>query len=98
MASSAKWSGKVHTVSTYPPGRTCSRRIQRPLLAPLASKKVLAKRSRLRNEKVLSFSSINRAGKTLSASRRAKLEESEDAVSLTASKKRAMLRNAKPHD
>lgn len=75
MAGSAKkWSGKVHTVSTYPPEGLFTKNPE-TIARTLASKKVSPKGPGS-GMRMLSFF-INRAGKTLSASRRSKLERAK---------------------
>lgn len=75
MAGSAKkWSGKVHTVSTYPPESLFTKNPE-TIARTLASKKVSPKGPGS-GMRMLSFF-INRAGKTLSASRRSKLERAK---------------------
>lgn len=74
MASSTKWSGKVHTVSTYPPEGLFTKD-PASIARSLASKKVSPKGPGS-GMRMLSFY-INRAGKTLSASRREKLEKAK---------------------
>jgi len=79
MGSSAKkWSSKVHTVSTYPPEGLFTKD-PATIARTLASKKVSPKGPGS-GMRMLSFF-INRAGKTLSASRRAKLERAKKLLS-----------------
>ncbi|HEX3891122.1 MAG TPA: DUF3175 domain-containing protein [Terracidiphilus sp.] len=79
MATSArKWSGKVHTVSTYPPEGLFTKGPQ-AIARALASKKVSPK-GPSSGMRMLNFF-INRAGKTLSASRKAKLERAKALLS-----------------
>jgi hypothetical protein len=85
MAPSKKWSGKVHTVSTYPPEGLFTKDPE-TIARSLASKKVSPKGPGS-GMRMLTFY-INRAGKTLSASRRAKLEKAKELLSERARKAR----------
>lgn len=78
MATSTKWSGKIHTVSTYPPHDLFTKD-PATIARSLASKKVSPKGPGS-GMRMLSFY-LNRAGKTLSASRRAKLEKAKTLLS-----------------
>jgi hypothetical protein len=79
MAPSArKWSGKVHTASTYPPEGLFTKD-PATIARSLASKKVSPK-GPASGMRMLTFF-INRAGSTLSASRRAKLEQPKGLLS-----------------
>ncbi|HEX4283712.1 MAG TPA: DUF3175 domain-containing protein [Terracidiphilus sp.] len=79
MATSArKWSGKVHTVSTYPSEGLFTKDPE-TIARSLASKKVSPKGPGS-GMRMLNFF-INRAGKTLSASRRSKLEKAKTLLS-----------------
>ena len=77
-ASGKKWSGKVHTVSTYPPEGLFTKDPE-TIARSLASKKVSPKGPGS-GMRMLSFF-INRAGKNLSASRRSKLERAKELLS-----------------
>lgn len=74
MASSTKWSGKVHSASTYPPEGLFTKEPE-TIARALASKRVSPKGPGS-GMRMLSFY-INRAGKTLSVSPRAKLEKAK---------------------
>lgn len=76
MASTAKkWSGKVKTVSTYPPEGLFTKD-PATIARTLATKKVSPKGPGS-GMRMLSFF-INRAGKNLSASRKAQLEKAKE--------------------
>ncbi len=75
MATTKKWSAKVKTVSTYPQEGLFTKE-PAEIARALASKKVSPK-GPASGMRMLTFF-INRAGKTLSASRRAKLEEAKE--------------------
>ncbi len=79
MASTAKkWSGKVKTVSTFPPEGLFTRDPE-TIARTLASKKVSPKGPGS-GMRMLTFF-INRAGKNLSVSRKAKLQKAKDLLS-----------------
>jgi len=76
--SAKKWSGKVKTVSTYPPKGLFTKDPE-TIARTLASKKV-APKGPGSGMRMLSFF-INRAGKNLSASRKAKLQKAKELLS-----------------
>jgi tRNA(adenine34) deaminase len=79
MANAAKkWSGKVKTVSTYPPEGLFTKD-PATIAKALASKKVSPKGPGS-GMRMLTFF-INRAGKSLSASRKAKLQRAKELLS-----------------
>jgi len=79
MANAArKWSGKVKTVSTYPPEGLFTKD-PATIAKALASKKVSPKGPGS-GMRMLTFF-INRAGKNLSASRKAKLQRAKELLS-----------------
>ena len=79
MANAAsKWSGKVKTVSTYPPEGLFTKDPE-TIARTLASKKVSPKGPGS-GMRMLTFF-INRAGKNLSASRQAALQKAKDLLS-----------------
>ncbi len=79
MASTAKkWSSNVKTVSTYPPEGLFTKDPE-TIARALASKKVSPKGPGS-GMRMLTFF-INRAGKNLSASRKAKLEKAKELLS-----------------
>lgn len=79
MASTAKkWSGNVKTVSTYPPEGLLTKDPQ-TIARALASTKVSPKGPGS-GMRMLTFF-INRAGKNLSAARKAKLEKAKELLS-----------------
>jgi hypothetical protein len=79
MANSAKrWSGKVKTTSTYPPEGLFTKDPE-TIARTLASKRVSPKGPGS-GMRMLSFF-INRAGKNLSASRKAKLQKAKQLLS-----------------
>lgn len=73
-----KWSGKVDTVSTYPPEGLFTKDPE-TIARTLASKKVSPKGPGS-GMRMLTFF-INRAGKNLSATRRTKLEKAKELLS-----------------
>ena len=73
-----KWSGKVKTVSTYPPEGLFTKDAE-TIARTLASKKVSPK-GPSSGMRMLSFF-INRAGKNLTASRRAELRRAKELLS-----------------
>ena len=79
MANTAKkWSGNVKTVSTYPPEGLFTKDPE-TIARALASKRVSPKGPGS-GMRMLTFF-INRAGKNLSASRKAKLEKAKELLS-----------------
>jgi Protein of unknown function (DUF3175) len=84
--STKKWSGKVKTTSTYPPEGLFTKDPE-TIARTLASKRVSPKGvgSGMR---MLSFF-INRAGKNLSAARKAKLQKAKELLSERAKAERA---------
>jgi hypothetical protein len=79
MASATrKWSGSVNTTSTYPPEGLFTKDPE-TIARTLAAKKVSPKGPGS-GMRMLSFY-INRAGKNLSASRKAKLEKAKELLS-----------------
>ncbi|HEY1647190.1 MAG TPA: DUF3175 domain-containing protein [Terracidiphilus sp.] len=76
--SSKKWSGKVKTVSTYPPEGLFNKD-PATIARTLASKKVSPKGPGS-GMRMLTFY-INRAGKSLSASRKHELEKAKELLS-----------------
>jgi uncharacterized protein DUF3175 len=79
MANAAKkWSGKVKTVSTYPPEGLFTKD-PATIAKALASKKVSPKGPGS-GMRMLTFF-VNRAGKNLSASRKAKLQKAKELLS-----------------
>ena len=79
MASTAKkWSGNVKTVSTYPPEGLFTKDPE-TIARTLASKKVSPKGPGS-GMRMLTFF-INRAGKNLSASRKARLQKAKELLS-----------------
>jgi Protein of unknown function (DUF3175) len=77
-ATAKKWSGKVKTVSTYPPEGLFTRSPE-AISTALASKKVSPK-GPASGMRMLTFY-INRAGKNLSASQKARLQKAKDLLS-----------------
>lgn len=73
-----KWSGNVKTVSTYPPERL-STKDPETIARTLASTKVSPKGPGSGMRMLTLF--INRAGKNLSASRRAKVQKAKELLS-----------------
>lgn len=90
-ATTKKWSGKVHTVSTFPPEGLFTKDPE-TIARTLASRKVSPKGPGS-GMRMLTFF-MNRAGKTLSASRRAVLQRAK--VLLSERVKAARERNARP--
>lgn len=80
-----KWSGKIHTVSTYPPEGLFTKDAA-TIARSLAPKKVSPKGPDS-GMRMLTFF-IKRVGSTLSASRRAKLEQAKALLSKRISKSR----------
>jgi tRNA(adenine34) deaminase len=77
--STKKWSGKVKTVSTYPPEGLFTKDPQ-TIARSLASKKVSPK-GPASGMRMLNFF-INRAGKNLPASRKAQLDKAKELLSV----------------